>query len=176
MRTTDGQYPIAGLVQGTDGNFYGTTSEGASQKCPSGCGTVFEITSAGTFTTLHRFDQTDGEYHYAGLVQGTDGSFYGTTRGNAGSHVYGTVFNLSVGLGPFVKTLPTSGNIGAKVTILGTDLTGASSVTFNGKAATFTVVSATEITTTVPKVTTTGTLQVVTPSGTLSSNVAFRVP
>lgn len=88
----------------------------------------------------------------------------------------GTIFSLSVGLGPFVKTQTTSGQLGEPVNILGTDLTGATSVTFNGVAATFTVVSSTLITTTVPAGATTGTAQVITPSGTLSSNVLFRVP
>jgi hypothetical protein len=59
---------------------------------------------------------------------------------------------------------------------LGTDLTGASSVTFNGTAAVFTVKSASEITTNVPVGATTGTVQVITPGGALSSNVPFRVP
>jgi uncharacterized protein (TIGR03437 family) len=82
-----------------------------------------------------------------------------------------------MGLGPFVKTLPTSGKVGSTVKILGTKLTGATSVTFNGlAAASFTVVSSTEITATVPTGATTGTVQVVTPRGTLSSNVPFRVP
>jgi hypothetical protein len=66
--------------------------------------------------------------------------------------------------------------VGARVDILGNDLTGAISVSFNGAAATFTVNSSgTAITTTVPAGATTGTIQVVTPSGTLSSNVPFRV-
>jgi uncharacterized repeat protein (TIGR03803 family) len=73
-----------------------------------------------------------------GLVQGTDGNFYGATnRGGAG--VVGTVFSLSVGLGPFVKTLPASGPVGHVIKILGTDLTGATSVSFNGTAAAFAV-------------------------------------
>jgi hypothetical protein len=75
-----------------------------------------------------------------------------------------------------VKTQTTSGKVGAAVKILGTDLTGATNVTFNGTEATFTVVSASLITTTVPTGATTGKVRVVTPSGTLSSNVAFRVP
>jgi uncharacterized protein (TIGR03437 family) len=57
----------------------------------------------------------------------------------------------------------------AAVNILGTDLTGATSVTFNGIAAAFTVVSPSLITTTVPTGATTGNVQVATPSGTLSS-------
>jgi uncharacterized repeat protein (TIGR03803 family) len=58
------------------------------------------------------------------MVQGTDGSLYGTTSGG-GAYDYGTAFGLSVGLGPFVKTLPPSGKIGTTVSVLGTDLTGA---------------------------------------------------
>jgi uncharacterized protein (TIGR03437 family) len=92
-----------------------------------------------------------------------------------GTNNEGTVFSLSVGLGPFVETNPTSGTLGAVVIILGTNLTGTTSVTFNGTAATFTVKSTSEITTTVPTGATTGTVQVVTPGGTLSSNVPFRV-
>jgi hypothetical protein len=79
-------------------------------------------------------------------------------------------------LGPFAETLPTSGKVGAAVMILGTDLTGATSVTFNGTAAVFKVVSSSEITTTVPTGATTGEVKVETPSSTLSSNVLFRVP
>ena len=71
----------------------------------------------------------------AALTQGTDGNFYGTTLGG-GPDGDGTVFTLSVGLGPFVKTLPQSGEVGGTVTILGTDLTGATSVTLNGTPVT----------------------------------------
>ncbi len=72
---TDGADP-SGLVQGTDGNFYGTTSHGgAVNPCPNGapgCGTVFQITPTGTLTTLHSFNGTDG-YDPNGLIQGSDG-------------------------------------------------------------------------------------------------------
>src|SRR5450759_156770 len=74
---SDGYQPYAGLVQGTDGNFYGTTLYGGT----SGSGTVFKITPAGTRSTLYSFaGSIDGGYPYAGLVQGTDGNFYGTTQ------------------------------------------------------------------------------------------------
>ena len=173
---TDGSSP-GGLVQATSGNFYGTTA--SSVNCGvSGCGTVFEITPTGKLTTLHSFDNTDGNFPN-GLLQATNGNFYGTTAGGGTSgncpDGCGTVFRLSVGLGPFVETRPTSGKVGAKVIILGSNLTDATSVTFNGQAAIFTVVSSTEITTTVPSDATTGKVRVKTPSRTLISNVNFRV-
>ena len=69
-----------------------------------------------------------------------------------------------MGLGPFVETQPTSGKVGAAVKILGTNLTGATSVTFNGTAAVFTVILSSLITTTVPAGATTGTVQVTRPA------------
>jgi uncharacterized protein (TIGR03437 family) len=87
----------------------------------------------------------------------------------------GTVYSLGMGLGPFVKTNPTVGSAGRMINILGTNLTGTTEVTFNGIAATFTVVSATYITSTVPAGATTGSVQVTTPGGTLSSNGVFQV-
>lgn len=173
--STDGYNPTAGLVEATDGNFYGTTEYGANQNCPNGCGTVFQLTPEGSLATVHSFDKTDGGYAQGGLVQGTDGNLYGTTTGFVGQHMYGTVFKLSLGLSSFVKAVPNAAYPGTAIFILGTDLTGATSVIFNGKAATFSVVSATEITATVPKGSTTGAVQVTTPSGTLWSNIAFRV-
>jgi len=94
MGCPDGYYP-EGLVQGTDGNFYGITEHGGgSSNCNSGCGTVFKITPAGTLTTLHSFDRTDGQDPEGGLVQGTDGNFYGTTY-FGGAESNGTVFNIT---------------------------------------------------------------------------------
>jgi len=173
---SDSRAPSA-LIQGTDGNFYGTTpGTTAGGSCSNtACGSVFQITPGGTYTTLHTFDKTDGLNPISGLVQGTDGNFYGTTNGFVGQHVYGTVFQLSMGLAPFVKTVPTAAYPGTNIFILGTNLTGATSVTFNGTSAVFTVESAREIIATVPNGSTTGTVQVVTPSGTLSSNASFKV-
>jgi len=170
----DGRSPIAGLAQGTDGNLYGTTVGGGVNNH----GTIFKITLGGTLTTLHTFCSqgkcTDGDKPYAGLVQDTNGTFYGTTF-QGGVKGQGTVFSLSVGLGPFVETNPPAGKVGAPVGILGTNLIGATSVTFNGTAAEFTVKSATLIIATVPSGATSGTVQVQLPSGTLSSNVPFIV-
>src|SRR5262249_28792407 len=101
--------------------------------------------------------------------------FYGTTI-VGGANNDGTVFSLSVGLGSFVQTLPVSGKVGTAVTILGNNLKGSTSVTFNGTKATFTVNSTgTAITTTVPSGATTGYVKVKTPTRTLTSNVNFRV-
>jgi uncharacterized repeat protein (TIGR03803 family) len=178
---TDGANPFAGLVQATDGNFYGTTlGGGASTNCRGNpCGTVFKITPSGSLTTLHSFERTDGRIPSAPLVQDTNGNFYGTTAGGgAGTHCTGgcgTVFSMSVGLGPFVKTQPASARVGGFVQILGTNLTGATSVSFNGTQAVFRVVLNSWIKTTVPAGATTGPVEVVTPGGTLSSNVPFRV-
>jgi uncharacterized repeat protein (TIGR03803 family) len=89
---TDGADPSAGLVQGTDGNFYGTTQDGG----PYSHGTIFRISPSGTYTNLYSFggSLTDGNSPVAGLVQGTDGSFYGTTQ-YGGLIGVGTVFRIS---------------------------------------------------------------------------------
>jgi uncharacterized repeat protein (TIGR03803 family) len=154
-----------------DGNFYGTTGNGGSSKK----GTIYQITPSGAFSTLESLFGSTGYDPAGGLVQATDGNFYGTTTAGGGHSSSGTIFKLSMGLGPFVKTLPTAGKVASAVKILGTNLTGSTAVTFNGKPAKFTVVSATEITTKVPAGATTGTLKVKTPNGTLSSNVPFRI-
>jgi uncharacterized repeat protein (TIGR03803 family) len=86
----DGCVPVSGLVQGTDGAFYGTTREGGA----NGDGTVFKITAAGTLTTLHNFTGTDGAAPFAGLVQATDGNFYGTAS-TGGTLNDGTIFRIS---------------------------------------------------------------------------------
>ena len=93
---------MAGLVQGSDGNFYGTTySGGTGTNCiiadgtSSGCGTVYRISPSGDYTNLYSFGNTpnDGNSPQAGLVQGNDGNFYGTTY-SGGSSGYGTVYKI----------------------------------------------------------------------------------
>ena len=178
----DGAQPVA-LMLATDGNFYGLAGSGGA----NGYGTIFQITPSGSLTTEHSFDGTDGivgnnSYNGPMLIQDTNGTFYGVTEQGGANYqtcatCSGTVFSLSMGLGPFVKTLPVSGEVGSTVKILGNRLTGATSVTFNGVAATFTVASSTEITTTVPRGATTGVVRVVTSRGTtLTSNLVFTIP
>jgi uncharacterized repeat protein (TIGR03803 family) len=84
--------PEAGLVEGTDGNLYGTNSYCGEH----GYGAVFRITPTGTPTALHNFAGSDGYDPIAGLVQGTDGNFYGATQGG-GAHNWGTVFKMTPG-------------------------------------------------------------------------------
>ena len=174
---TDGAEPYGALVQGTDGNFYGTTS-GGGLGGGYGYGTVFTITPGGTLTTLHSFDNTDGENPWGGLLQGTDGKFYGTTFGGGPRRVHplGHGLQLGSGAGPVceLSSLASSRPL-TSVTILGTNLTGATAVTFNGTGATFKVLSQYAIEATVPAFATGGPVQVTTPGGTLTSNVPFLV-
>jgi len=135
---TDGAYPYAGLVQATDGNLYGTTTNGgANNICTSGCGTIFKITLAGAFTTLYSFCSqphcADGAGPY-GLVQATDGNFYGATAGGGassacGTEGCGTVFKITPG-----GTLTTLHNFGGTDGDVPLDLVQATNGTFYGTA------------------------------------------
>jgi uncharacterized repeat protein (TIGR03803 family) len=109
---TDGESPVAPLVQDSAGNFYGTTWAGGDFSCGPyfwtanypypggagyGCGTVFKMDPAGNVTVLHVFEEPpDGNAPYAGLLFGTDGNLYGTTYFGGTSTSFGTVFRLSV--------------------------------------------------------------------------------
>jgi uncharacterized repeat protein (TIGR03803 family) len=89
---TDGEFPASDLVQGADGNFYGTTEGGGtntSSGCPDSCGTVFKVTSGGSLTTIYSFcnlsNCTDGYDPGGALVQSSDGNFYGFTVSGDGT-------------------------------------------------------------------------------------------
>jgi uncharacterized repeat protein (TIGR03803 family) len=94
---TDGAAPEGTLVQATDGNFYGTTYAGGAY----GHGTIFKVTRAGTLTTLYSFCAQsaclDGDSPTSGLIQASDGKFYGTTL-FGGANNDGTIFSLDVGV------------------------------------------------------------------------------
>jgi uncharacterized repeat protein (TIGR03803 family) len=109
FRVTDGNYPIAGLTKGTDGFLYGTTIQGG----PQNRGTMFKIspTSPYPLTLLYSFcsqtNCTDGQLPYAGVIQHTNGNFYGTTR-SGGRNGLGTIFQYTPGK---------SGSVGALVNV-----------------------------------------------------------
>ncbi len=98
---SDGSYPAAGLLQSSDGNFYGTTTHGGAY----GDGTVFRLSPDGTLATLLTFDGYNGANPQTALVQGTDGSFYGTTQ-NGGASGQGTIFRLTITGPPQITSQP----------------------------------------------------------------------
>lgn len=100
FREVDGMLPYGGLTLGTDGNFYGTTSEGGmSPACNDGCGTVFKMTPAGKLTTLHSFNLTDGANPIGGVVQASNGNFYGTTSAGGTNEAVGCGQGANTGCG-----------------------------------------------------------------------------
>ena len=102
----DGLNPCAALVKGSDGYFYGTTALGGTRVGSYGSGTVFKISTNGVLTTLYSFTGgTNGLWPGAALVQGSDGSFYGTTQygGQGGA---GTVFRLTIVPEPQLTIIP----------------------------------------------------------------------
>jgi uncharacterized repeat protein (TIGR03803 family) len=101
---TNGANPFAGLVQGTDGNLYGVTTAGGAH----GKGAIFNFSpSSGTLNLLYSFTGgADGAAPYGGLLQGTNGNFYGVTL-VGGKGKAGTIYELS-GFSPFILTQPTN--------------------------------------------------------------------
>jgi len=92
----DGYIPNGPLLQGMDGNFYGTTDAGGAGGV-DGAGTIFKLTPSGTLTTLYNFcsqaNCSDGSQPLAGVIEDPSGNLYGTTyNGGLGG---GTVYKLS---------------------------------------------------------------------------------
>jgi len=171
-----GFYPCSGLVQASDGNFYGTTHSGGALDA----GMIFKISPEGQYTVLYKFDGTSGKFPLVTLTQHTNGILYGDTNqgGTAScsqSQGCGTFYSLDLGLPPFVSLAPLTGKVEKKIEFLGQGFTGATAVSFNGVGASFKVVSDTFLTATVPGGATTGFATVTTPGGVLKSNREFRV-
>src|ERR1039458_9478999 len=174
-----GLSPLAGLVQATDGKFYGAANSVSKLD-----GVLFQVTSTGTYSVIHRFNRTDGRSPQVSLFQHTNGTLYGDTYVGGGGTLCGNVsvgcgvlYSLSMGLGSFVSFLPpqSSGKVGKTIEFLGQGFTGTTNVSFHGGSATFTVVSDTYLTAVVPASGTTGFVTVTTPSGTLTSSKQFKV-
>jgi uncharacterized repeat protein (TIGR03803 family) len=110
---TDGAYPYAGLIQGSNGNFYGTTSEGFNVTVNgvnynNSGGTVFQLTPGGTLSTLTALNGSDdGAYPEAALVEGPDGCLYGTTT-SGGPYGQGTIFRIAFTSAPHITAQPAS--------------------------------------------------------------------
>ena len=86
----NGAKPVDGMTVGPDGKMYGTTSAGGE----FGFGTVFQLTTNGSVTTLYNFDNTNGNCPSSRLTWGPDGKFYGLTE-LGGDYDYGTVFSVT---------------------------------------------------------------------------------
>jgi uncharacterized repeat protein (TIGR03803 family) len=158
-------------VEGSDGKLYGATATGGI----SDAGTIYQITTTGTEKLLFSFPQRVGEHAAATLLQHTNGKFYGTTEAG-GVYGEGALYSLDMALGPFITFVRPAGKPGQTAQILGQGLTATTNVTFNGiEATSFKVVSDTYLTAVVPSGAITGRVMVVTPTGTLISNVNFRV-
>ena len=169
----DGANPI-GLVQASDGNFYGTSMSGGNH---FEGGTLFRAKLIGaslTVTPLHVFESKTGSFPYGALFQHTNGTLYGDTF-SGGGFGKGVFYSFDAGLPPFVTYLPTYGRAGALVQILGQGFTEDSVVSFNGVPADFTLVYSTYIRANVPDGATTGPITVTTADGTLTSNKVFIV-
>ena len=171
---TNGSLPVGPLVQGIDGYIYGITNGGGTNSS----GTFFRMGPAGKVATVFNFCTapcTGGYYPDYGVIQGTNGLFYGIAgSGEDGGSV---VYSINTGLGPLLLTVPLAAEVGASVRILGSNLAGATAVSFNGTSQPeFAVVSASEITTTVPEGATSGKIEVTTDGGTVvSTSAVFEI-
>jgi hypothetical protein len=88
------------LIQGGDGNFYGITGGvWGTSSWPGFPGTVFQLTPSGVLTTLYQFDPYESSGPTS-LIQGSDGSFYGTIGFDTGQGNDGSIFRLTVSYGP----------------------------------------------------------------------------
>ena len=169
----DGEYPGAGLLLATDGNYYGSAAEGGTYDD----GILFNTTAGGVYTDLYSFNNSSNLLQMSPLsppVQNTNGSMYGVTE-FGGTDDEGTIYSLNMSLPAFVNSPLFSGKEGGSVLILGQHLTGASKVTFNGVPTSFVVKSDTHMSATVPNGATTGYIEVTTASGVVKSRKIFRV-
>ena len=150
--SSDGRLPQGPLVLDADGNLYGTTYEGGDLACGSffGCGVVFKIDAAGSFSVLHTFELSDGASPYVGLARDSQGNLYGTTA-FGGTRDYGVIFEIDtagnysilynfnlnkVGINPGEVVVDpqgllyatTTGSVGGSGTVLKLDSNGAATV------------------------------------------------
>jgi len=175
-----GSHPQAGVIQASDGNLYGTASDGGGDAG----GTIYQLTLGGVATLAASFGGAPGYSPVGALVQGSDGNLYVTAPSGGGSNSNGVpdagtidVFDVSLPAPQpgILGFLPSSGKVGAKVTIGIGPYIGATAVKFNGTSTTFKVTGSEFITTTVPSGATSGPIVVTTPGGTVTSKKNFTV-
>jgi uncharacterized repeat protein (TIGR03803 family) len=168
---SQGNEPIGGIMQATDGNFYGTLWSGSA----GGRGSIYRITPAGVFTDLHDFFGFSGALPESTILQHTSGKLYGLTY-SGGTYNNGVLFEYGAGMGPFVRYLNVYGQVGGQVDILGQYFEpGVTTVYFNGVPVVNPVITSTYIKATVPEGATTGPITVTTSRGTLTSDKTFIV-
>src|SRR5262249_40176561 len=158
-------YPVAGLIQASDGNLYGTTELGGPSACD--CGTVFEMSATGVVSQIAQFDDANtGRWPLSAVLQAADGTLLVTnSKGpSIASHDPGTIMQINNGLSEpkpsVIGFAPTSGKVGQNVTILGTHFIGTTGVSFNGTAAKLAVKSTAIIVAVVPPGATSGRITV----------------
>lgn len=176
----DGSGPGSTLTQGSDGKLYGVTSSGGGGVS----GTLFNVTTSGTFKTLYTFCSSgscsDGYGPSTPLKQNTNGTFYGATYTGGdlsacNSQGCGAVYSLSMGLKPFASLVNTTGQVGTAVGIRGQGFSSKSVVEFNGVTATSIKVQPTYISATVPTGATSGFVTVTTGTTKLTTLQKFTV-
>ena len=169
---SNGGYPDAGVVQGSDGNLYGVASAGGAYPY---AGVIYQLTLEGTYTFLTNVGDWQENNSDWRLLQHTSGTFYGVNLAG-GTYEEGAVYSFNNQLAPFVAFVQSQGSVGSTVQILGQGLTGTTQVTFNGVPATdISVLSNTYMTAVVPSGATTGTVVVTTPRQSLKSNKKFTI-
>jgi len=169
----DCTYPGAGMLLATDGNYYGSSSDGGGH----GDGCLFNTSTSGTYTGLYSFNNTTNGTQISPLappVQLTSGVLYGVTEFGGPSND-GTVYSLNMGLTPFVNLPLFTGKEGESVLILGSHLKGTTEVTFDGTPAKFTVLSNTHMKAIVPAGATSGSIRVTTPRAVLQGRKDFII-
>ncbi len=175
-----GYLPLVGLIQGSDGNLYGTAWEGG----PFNDGTIYQLTLAGAGTLEASFEASTGFSPLGALVQGTDGRLYVTLQYNGGENSddvqdQGAISVLNLGLdSPKPEAFefgPAKGLVGAKITLRGAAFVGTTAVTFNGTSAVSVVDASGYITATVPVGATSGPITVTNAGGNTTSKSSFTV-